>query len=771
MASESDRTPVHHDLSDRFMPGAFPDPVDSAFTTQQTLTQAIFARRDEYTEPRKVKIKIGSWNVGNHSCSKDLNAWFLEGKGVDTTFSKLSLSSKDKSKDEPQAFSETIKDQEARQRLLSKHQTTIPKDDPGSLPAGEEIGLYVLGLQEIVDVASPTEALRPYTDPTAANKYKEVVAESLPDGYTLVAEQQLVGLLLLIYASPAVAQDVQSATTTSVGTGLMGYMGNKGAVTAHLVLGEATRVVFVNCHLAAGADKTSLERRNWDASTVITRTRFNDINDPGGVPRNEGIGDEDFAFWFGDLNYRLESIPGDDVRRLLAMHVRNDHDLKWALDRIREGKELSEDVETDKASSRSDAASISSHTSRSTKYDEVEEIPEDLDPASLQTTLSSLLPHDELAQQMKQRKAFHEGWKEGPIRFLPTYKYDVGTVAIFDSSEKKRAPSWCDRIIYRTRADYEGYRKKLLDEEEARKKDEEMKARGIEEDENVIFDYNPEDDAEELYDPADPTTEDVTTRDGQHDKILLEHYASHQRVLSSDHKPLAAIFTLTYQGVIPAKKSKIHSEVARELDRRENEGRPNVTIVIEKPPAGGSDALSDNYPSGDIIDFGHVRFKKESHINVTMANTGQVKATLSFVDRPIAGLGEEGPTPPWLTVRFDREPDQKDKKAKGKESPSYTLEPGDTCNAEFTIMVESRELARDLDDDVVKLDDVLILRVLNGKDHFLPVVGRWQRSSLDRAIEKIRHLPEDGIRRLQQQKPVGSSKSDRLFSPFGGSER
>jgi phosphatidylinositol-bisphosphatase len=52
---------------------------------------------------------------------------------------------------------------------------------------------------------------------------------------------------------------------------------------------------------------------------------------------------------------------------------------------------------------------------------------------------------------------------------------------------------------------------------------------------------------------------------------------AHQRVLSSDHKPLDAIFSFKYDAVVPELKSKIHQEVARELDRAENEGRPNVT--------------------------------------------------------------------------------------------------------------------------------------------------------------------------------------------------
>ncbi|KAL1459505.1 hypothetical protein WDU94_011477 [Cyamophila willieti] len=59
----------------------------------------------------------------------------------------------------------------------------------------------------------------------------------------------------------------------------------------------------------------------------------------------------------------------------------------------------------------------------------------------------TVLEHDQLKRQHDLGHVF-SGYKEGPIHFRPTYKYDVGTDE-WDSSEKARAPAWCDRVLYR----------------------------------------------------------------------------------------------------------------------------------------------------------------------------------------------------------------------------------------------------------------------------------------------------------------------------------
>ncbi|XP_016360925.1 inositol polyphosphate 5-phosphatase K [Sinocyclocheilus anshuiensis] len=63
--------------------------------------------------------------------------------------------------------------------------------------------------------------------------------------------------------------------------------------------------------------------------------------------------------------------------------------------------------------------------------------------------LSTLWEKDQL-NMAKDSETVLEGFHEGPIKFPPTYKFDVGTDT-YDTSGKKRKPAWTDRILWRLR--------------------------------------------------------------------------------------------------------------------------------------------------------------------------------------------------------------------------------------------------------------------------------------------------------------------------------
>jgi hypothetical protein len=65
--------------------------------------------------------------------------------------------------------------------------------------------------------------------------------------------------------------------------------------------------------------------------------------------------------------------------------------------------------------------------------------------------LSSLYQHDQLLREVKYNRGCRlRGFLEGPLTFPPTYKYDRKSNE-YDTSEKHRAPAWCDRILWRSR--------------------------------------------------------------------------------------------------------------------------------------------------------------------------------------------------------------------------------------------------------------------------------------------------------------------------------
>ncbi|KAI9741832.1 MAG: hypothetical protein M1834_000218 [Cirrosporium novae-zelandiae] len=757
MSSRMSSEDVQQDTQSKVPPRTFPtDDQLSLETTPQSLSQALYARRAEYLVQKQIRIRIGSWNVGSLPGTEDeLAKWFVQGGGIVEGLAGIAL--------EDDKIKEVQKD--------SPESIYVP---PVSLPKDEEVGLYVLGLQEVVDVTSMQEALRVSPASGISDKWKEAAESAMPPGYQLVAEQQLVGLLILIYASPSIAPTVSSVSTTSVGTGFLGYLGNKGAVLTRLVLGETTRLVFVNCHLTAGAQNADMERRNWDISQTISRARFQPIKDESGAHEGfgENLGDEDFAFLFGDLNYRVDTLPGDDVRRLLSLHTRNEYNILRLSEQNSEdavskrpSSEVSRDEKTSPSPSEDSSGvgnrlSTTTESSRTAYTADLEVLAPESDPASLQTTITSLLPHDQLHKQMHRRKALHDGWREGKIDFLPTYKYDVGTISMFDSSEKRRCPSWCDRILFRTRRDKLDYEQKIKEEEENRKNDEEMKAQGLEEtafDDNILFEYDPETDGTNKDDDynededAESDWEPAVTRESADDKIKLEYYTSHQKVLSSDHKPLSAAFLLNYDAVDPEKKAKIHQEVARDLDRAENEGRPVITIVIDPNTAesGGGEAQESEVFEG--VDLGIVSYLFTKTRSMTIANTGSVRACFGFIDRPVPAGERGGVSPSWLSINFDRSSDNDNLNTGALRE--YTMEPGDTVNVELCATIEDIEMVRGLNEGKLKIEDVLVLRVQNGRDHFVPIRGRWLPTSFGQSLDSLLRLPEGGVRQAHQKSP------------------
>ncbi|KAL7091968.1 hypothetical protein ACP275_12G137100 [Erythranthe tilingii] len=201
--------------------------------------------------------------------------------------------------------------------------------------------IYVLGFQEIVPL-NAANVLGP-EDNGRAEKWISLIRRCLDDGrnipgillqhkYCLAASKQMVGIFLCVWVREYLSRDITSLKASCVGTGVMGYLGDKGSISISMTLHQTT-ICFVCAHLASGEKKGYETRRNSDVTEIINRTRFSrhSCTSPRKPIQPNTILDHDKIIWLGDLNYRLASICVDTYKLL----QRNDWQTLLEQDQLR----------------------------------------------------------------------------------------------------------------------------------------------------------------------------------------------------------------------------------------------------------------------------------------------------------------------------------------------------------------------------------------------------------------------------------------------------
>lgn len=386
----------------------------------------------------------------------------------------------------------------------------------------DPLDVYMLGLQEVQPLAG-VDAVR--TDPSRGAAWKNCINQILSDHYELIADRQLVGIVVMVFVRRCHVPFVRDVQLSYAATGFMNALGNKGGVAARFALYDRA-VSCVACHLAA--HDFNVQRRNQDFRDVARKavflptdaspsasfdefpampiatpmpqgysmsasfpavavgasswlgsvataaaTALADVNNGASSvalnnPNAINILDHDAVFWLGDLNYRVEADP----QQVLAwIKARN-----W--------------------------------------------------PA--------LVGADQLTQQMKVCDVFSE-FREGPLRFAPTYKLDrfEEVYSTDENGDVKRTPSYTDRILWRVGNQKGGSA------------------------------------------PMATTPPSVSLRE----------YNS-VRVFSSDHRPVYAAFSMAFGIENPTEKESAAHQVNRYLDVREAEMRPSVRLSSDEVDLG-----------------------------------------------------------------------------------------------------------------------------------------------------------------------------------------
>ncbi|KAF2746017.1 DNase I-like protein [Sporormia fimetaria CBS 119925] len=267
--------------------------------------------------------------------------------------------------------------------------------------------ILVFGFQELVDLedkkVTAKSFFRKHKKKDASNQHEHmshqyrawrdhlvrVIEDYLPnDRYDLLHTADMVGLFSCVFVRSSERIRIRDVSAAQVKLGMGGLHGNKGALIVRFFMDDSS-LCFINCHLAAG--QTQTVHRNNDVATIM---------EAEALPRNRSPSDCT-AFFVGGgdgsmiLDHEICILNGDLNYRIDAM-PRN-----TVIEAVRQGN------------------------------------------------LPKLLERDQLLLSKKRNPGFRlRAFNESPITFAPTYKYDVGTDN-YDTSEKKRSPAWCDRLLYR----------------------------------------------------------------------------------------------------------------------------------------------------------------------------------------------------------------------------------------------------------------------------------------------------------------------------------
>ncbi|KAJ4371934.1 hypothetical protein N0V85_009090 [Neurospora sp. IMI 360204] len=70
------------------------------------------------------------------------------------------------------------------------------------------------------------------------------------------------------------------------------------------------------------------------------------------------------------------------------------------------------------------------------------------------------------------------------------------------------------------------------------------------------------------------------------------------------------------------------------------------------------------------------------------------------------------------------------------------------CRSAISSAAASYEQARVLNSGEDRLEEVLVLRVTDGRDYFIPVRGVWMPTCIGRSIDELIRVPEGGLRKF-----------------------
>jgi Endonuclease/Exonuclease/phosphatase family/RhoGAP domain len=534
--------------------------------------------------------------------------------------------------------------------------------------------LYMLGFQEVQSL-SGVDAVR--TDGARGFAWRYAVEKLLaPRGLVLVAERQLVGILVVVFVRHEHSAFVGDVRVSYAGTGFLSVGGNKGAVAARFRLYDRT-VSCVSCHLSA--HDGNLERRNSDFRDIVSKAMF-------ASPERAVVDAESAASTRSSSS--SSSVRSGLAARLNASGLGSSSASspsgaaaaaqsaqQWIGSFATAAAVVLADVNAGANSvllNDPNALNILDHDAVFWLGDmnyRIDAPPETVVKWIETADWEALCAADQLCRQMAKVPAF-QGFYEGPICFAPTYKFDR-YVDRYSRDEAtgalKRTPAYTDRIMWRC-----GF--------------------------------------PEAAPAARP------------DLQLLRYTSA--KVYSSDHRPVSATFSMTFMLDDEVRERAANAQPPKGGSTYPRSASPAAALAVlgggRPGEAAGQQALRPSIRlSSRELSLGTVLYERRALTKLVLTNDGEIPVALSF---------RKDCFPSWLSLS-DR-----------RQQSIAVLQVNESVTVAFQVLVTAAGgCAADLAFGEMRLEATLAVdlnRGVGGRETFV-VKGRYPPTCLGASLDSL----------------------------------
>ncbi|XP_055597448.1 inositol polyphosphate 5-phosphatase OCRL-like [Uranotaenia lowii] len=192
-------------------------------------------------------------------------------------------------------------------------------------------------------------------------------------------------------------------------------------------------------------------------------------------------------------------------------------------------------------------------------------------------------------------------------------------------------------------------------------------------------------------------------------QIDLLKYDSVMKLRKSDHKPVFAVFSVNIEKRDEKKFQKVRIELLKTFDEYENANQPQITVRQTE------------------LDFGHIRFNEKFSRELIVTNNGHLPLKFKF-----AAINERNSNVCEEFVKISHE--------------SGELTKGNSLSIWIDIFIDAKTVSimlkklKDADDKRKPGLDILVLRVENGRDVYITILGKYKPSCFGFSLETLMKL-------------------------------